>query len=548
MSVLNHTSIKWRLVIVNVIPIVAIAALTLYALNVFSSINRGVTSIYNDRVVPLEDLKIMSDVYAVQVVDAVNKANAGILSASEAQGQLRDAKTRIDELWDKFMATKLTPREKELVSEAQSLFGPANRAIDKAIRELGQVSGSAEGRLDGLDGPLYEVIDPITGKIGELVHHQLEEASRIRDQVGEQYQSTQLIYPLTAVVITLVVLAASFLIVRSITVPLDNMRRTVTQVAKNSDLSRRLDVVGKDEVAELSGAFNDMLQSLDGVIGRLGAASDEVASAAEELSSINEQALQNIQSQADQTDQVATAMNQMSAASADVARSASEAQSAARRARSLTEEGRATGEKGSESLQVLSSEIRRVAEKVQELETKSADIRRVVDVINEIADQTNLLALNAAIEAARAGDQGRGFAVVADEVRSLAQRTQESTEEIRGVIEDLVSESKEAAAVMQSGLEKVEDSKTLGEEVASALGEIEAAVEHITSMGEQIASASEQQSVAADQVNGNITAIVEMSEQTRSGAHQSAQASDNLARLASEQKDLAGRFRTSPST
>ena len=498
MSFLNNVSIKWRLIVVNVIPLVVIAGLTVYALSVMSDINRGVTSIYNDRVVPLEDLKNISDDYAVLVIDAVNKANAGLIDPSEAKEQLLKATDEVERLWARYKETRLTDREAELVREVESLFRPANREIDEAVQRLDGISGSAEGQLDGVIGPLYRTIDPITSKVGELVRLQLREAKKARDAVADQYASSQMVYPLTAVIVALLGITASVLIVRSITLPLDNMRGTIKNVARNSDLSRRLDVVGSDEIADLSGAFNEMLESLDGVIGRLGRVSEEVAAASEELSSINDEANRNIQSQAEQTDQVAAAMNQMSSASSDVARSASEAQSAARRAQELTEQGRSTGDQGRQSLEVLSSEISRVAEKVRQLEARSGDIRRVVDVINEIADQTNLLALNAAIEAARAGEQGRGFAVVADEVRSLAQRTQSSTEEIRSVIEDLIAESQEAAAVMQSGLEKVEDSNGLGEKVAEALGEIEAAVQHITSMGAQIASASEEQSVSVE--------------------------------------------------
>lgn len=545
MKVLGKVSLKFRLFVLVLIPLSVIACLSVYALVVFSDINRGVTSIYNDRVVPLKDLKTISDDYAVLVIDAVNKANAGVISADNALRQIEKAETAIKANWKNYTSTFLTEREEALVREAEALFAGANRGIAEAKAVLRDAPSNAKGRLGQVDGPLYEVIDPVTDKIGELISLQLDVAASERESVGELYALSRVLYPSVAVGAGILTIGASILIILSITDPIQSMRNVMRSVAEESDLSRRLVVEGSDELSQLGDSLNHMLNEFDQVITRLTAVSDEVATASEELSSVNSTVEQNIESQSEQTDQVATAMNQMSAASTDVARSAEEAQSAARMAKEKGVEGRVRGEKGREALHRLSEDIKRVAHQINSLESKSLEIAKVTEVINDIADQTNLLALNAAIEAARAGEHGRGFSVVADEVRSLAQRTQSSTAEISSVIQGLTEESKATVAVMQSGLEQVEENRMLIEDVAEMLNSIGDAIDHIVQMGEQIASASEEQSVAAEQVSGNLTHIVDLSGQNLSGARQSAEASHDLARLATEMKDRVSAFKTS---
>lgn len=545
MNLLSTLSLKLRLVFLVSIPLAAIAGLSIYALVVFADINRGVTSIYNDRVVPLKDLKFISDDYAVLVVDAINKANAGRISPLEALRQIEQAESNIEANWEHYTQTSLTPRERELVGEAEALFDAAHKAIQEAKTVLRSAPSNSQGQLNRIDGPLYELIDPVTEKIGELIELQLDVAAQERQSVGELYAQSQVLYPSTAVVAAVLSIGASVLIILSITGPINAMRNLMRSVAEESDLSQRLHVEGKDELAQLGHSLNHMLNEFDQVISRLSTVSDEVATASEELSSINSSVERNIESQSDQTDQVATAMNQMSAASNDVARSAEEAQSAARSAKEQGVEGRVRGEKGREALHRLSEDIRRVAKQINSLESRSLEIQKVTEVINDIADQTNLLALNAAIEAARAGEHGRGFSVVADEVRSLAKRTQTSTAEIADVIKGLTEESKATVAVMQSGLEQVEENRMLIDDVAETLNSIGDAIDHIVQMGEQIASAAEEQSVAAEQVSGNLAHIVDLSSQNLDGAKQSSEASHELARLAAEMKDRVSSFKTS---
>ena len=155
-------------------------------------------------------------------------------------------------------------------------------------------------------------------------------------------------------------------------------------------------------------------------------------------------------------------------------------------------------------------------------------IGSVLDVIRAIAEQTNLLALNAAIEAARAGEQGRGFAVVADEVRSLAQRTQESTSEIEGIINTLQQRTQEVVSIMHQCRTQGGESATQATKAGELLGAITVDVQTIMEMSTHIATAIDEQSQVASEVNKNVVRIRDIAEGAAAHSQTNAQTSEEV--------------------
>ena len=431
-----------------------------------------------------------------------------------------------------------------------SLEGDENRnqlenfydAYGEFVDALNAMHTIVESRANIIDTNLSTEQQEVEGSLEQMSN------SIIRDQeiLGPQLkESTNNSITLTLILSSAAILfgtLAAYLLTVSITRPLQEAMNAANKLAQG-DLTANVKQKGKDEVGQLLGSIQGTADNLRNMISTISNASTDLTSASQELSSITEKTSKGIQQQETETDMVATAMNEMTATVNEVASSASQAEETAQLANQQAISGSSIVQQAIETINQLADNVLNSSDKLHEVEVETNNIGGILDVIRGITDQTNLLALNAAIEAARAGEHGRGFAVVADEVRSLALRTQESTQEIQTLIEQLQNGTNAAVSVMAASREQANVSVTHASEAGTALESITHAIGVINDMNMQIATASEQQSSVAESINENVINVKQIANDNSHGAEQTQDSSNEIARLAQQMKHLVDQFR-----
>lgn len=478
---------------------------------------------------------------------ASSRIRAMTLRYALVEGSARDSTLASLEKAERDLATSERRYESLISSKEERALYETYKAAKALYMEQSRltVSLSRSGDLEAT----RQLVAQKLGDYAENVAKALDELTRVNDEGAKRaatasntaFNDSMKMVIFIMLVAVLLTAALAMIFTRSLVLPLAQAVEQARVVA-SGDLSRHVEVVGKDEPAQLLSALQDMQVSLRGTIQHIADSANQLASASEQLHSVTEDSTRGLHQQNAEIEQAATAVNEMTSAVEEVARNAVSTSEASRQADQTSRNGREQVGQTVNSIVRLAEDVTQTSGSVEHLANHVRDISQVLSVIRAIAEQTNLLALNAAIEAARAGEQGRGFAVVADEVRALAHRTQQSTQEIEQMIAAIDQGTSQAVAAMRTSCERVDFTLEVARAAGMALDEIAQSISAINERNLVIASASEEQANVAREVDRNLLNIRDLSQQSSAGADQTSAASQELSRLAVDLNGVVQRF------
>ena len=488
-------------------------AIGLFGLSGMQLTNTGLRSVYQDRVVPLKQIKLVSDAYAVDVVDTAHKVRDGALTTVQGLASMAKAKKVIADNWTAYLATDLVSEEQRLVAKFQTLQPQA----DGAIRTLeGMIRGNDIAAITAYAAKdMYPAIDPLQDVLGALGQAQLDTARNVYEAAQASYARTQMAVFAGIGAGILLALGFGFLVTRSILRELGTEPSTATTLARSvaqGDLTVSI-YLKPGDTTSLMAQLKKMQDNLVSMVESVHQSSVSVASASAQIAQGNNDLSARTEEQASALEVTAASMEELSATIRQNADSTRAANQLAQSASSVALQGGAAVE------QVVST--------MKSINDSSSQISDIIGVIDSIAFQTNILALNAAVEAARAGEQGRGFAVVASEVRHLAGRSATAAREIKTLIGASVQRAQAGSALVDRAGETMRNVVESVRRVTATMAEISASN---TEQSQGVCQVSEAMT-QMDQTTQQNAALVE--EMAAAAGSLNAQARDLVATVAS---------------
>ncbi len=537
---LKNVKIFVKVIIIVLIGAIGLLSLSIYGILKIKETNTSIETIYVDRVIPLKQLKIVSDMYAINFVDTLHKVRNKNITIKQGIDNINTAGQAINENIKKYENTYLTNKEKEIFDNVKKVKIEADEIKKEVLDYLEK--NDTESLAEFTKNKLYQKIDPLTDRINELINLQIAISEQEYMKSQQRYKEVIQTFFMSILFTVAILIVFSVFIIRSIVKSLKNVSDISFDLAKG-DLTRRLDASAKDETGEMSKNFNQFIKKLQGIMTEIKDYSMRVASGTGQLSATMEQISVSVEELGNSSTTTAAAVEEMSATTNTVYENVDELSKNAESTLKLAKNG---GDAVNETINEI-NKIKSVVEigtnNVADLANKTNSIGEIITVINDIASQTNLLALNAAIEAARAGEAGKGFEVVAEEVRKLSENTTEATKEISVMIKDIQARAKEVTIRMEEVKTEVEIGVKKAKGTGGALDEIVNETMKLSDMVNMIVSSIKEQSIASEEIAEQTEKVTQSAEENGRAVEQSTEAIRDIADIAEQLDRIIDQFK-----
>jgi len=538
MDSFRSLSIRYKILL---IPIVGVLGFCIYLIISLFSMSQIVNQL--DRAYRIEYRLLQTSEYGLVRLDKIKETLGNAVTMGESE-LLETANMYAKEMRDKVRQT--IGEDKESAAFLRSLlvdFDSYYQAAFSLSKEM--IDGTADFATIGQrSSKMSSQLTALQTKLNQFQNERYSSFTHAFESVNDKAESTSTL-GISLGIITIVLLFV-------VAVPIANTIRTSVKeiidsmqdiAQENGDLTVRLTTNSKDEMGDLVYWFNSFIEKLQGVIKDVVDTAIPLAETANNIQQLSAKTIASFQKQSDSVVQSRQSVEEMSHSVADITTNAADAADSARNANIEADKGKSVVEKTVLGIRELAENVSQSSDAINQLQEDTNRVNVVLEVIRGIAEQTNLLALNAAIEAARAGEQGRGFAVVADEVRNLASRTQESTEEINQMLEQLQAGASKAVSMMESSRTSVDASVESANEAGDSLVVITDTVNVISDMNGAIAVATEEQNQVSGVMVGHVEDIQACAEEASEASHEIANVSNRLTELASELEAVTRQFK-----